>query len=81
MDLSILYFKGSQVEIFKTNLYFSVPEDCFILANSADLDEMPKYLRPLVKSVQQKINILISQPKRMLWVLKRTISMSTQNIC
>ena len=31
--------------------------------------------RPLVKSVYHKINFLISQPKHMLWVLKRTISM------
>ena len=29
----------------------------------------------LVKSALLKINILISQPKHMLWVLKRTISM------
>ena len=31
--------------------------------------------RPLVKSVYQHINFLISQPKHMLWVLKRTVSM------
>ena len=31
--------------------------------------------RPLVKSVYQNINFLISQPKHMLWVLKRTVSM------
>ena len=31
--------------------------------------------RPLVKWVYQKINFLISQPKHMLWVLKRTVSM------
>ena len=31
--------------------------------------------RPLVKSVHQKIHFLISQPKHMLWVLKRTVSM------
>ena len=30
---------------------------------------------PLVKSAYQKINFLISQPKLMLWELKRTISM------
>ena len=29
----------------------------------------------LVKSAYQKIYILISQPKHMLWVLKRTVSM------
>ena len=30
---------------------------------------------PLVKSGQLKINILNYQPKHMLWVLKRTVSM------
>ena len=44
------------------------------------------YLRPLVKSAYQKNNFLISHPKYMLWVLKRTLSnetvlLSTQNIC
>ena len=29
----------------------------------------------LVKSAYQKINFLISHPKHMLWVLKRTVSM------
>ena len=33
------------------------------------------FIRPLVKSAYQKINFLISQPKHMLWVLKRTVSM------
>ena len=31
--------------------------------------------RPLVKSAYPKNNFLISQPKHMLWVLKRTVSM------
>ena len=31
--------------------------------------------RTLVKSAYQKTNFLISQPKHMLWVLKRTVSM------
>ena len=30
--------------------------------------------RTLVKSVYRKTNFLISQPKHMLWVLKRTVS-------
>ena len=30
--------------------------------------------RPLMKSACQKIYLLISQPKHMLWVLKRTVS-------
>ena len=33
------------------------------------------FYRPLVKSMYQKINFLISQPKQMLWVLIRTVSM------
>ena len=32
-------------------------------------------IRTLVKSANQKNNILISHPKHMLWVLKRTVSM------
>ena len=32
-------------------------------------------LRPIVSSAYQKNNFLISQPKHMLWVLKRTVSM------
>ena len=41
----------------------------------------PPYLEPyyqdfsLIKSALQKNNFLISQPKHMLWVLKRTVSM------
>ena len=31
--------------------------------------------RPLVKSAYQKYNFLVSKPKHMLWVLKRTLSM------
>ena len=34
-----------------------------------------EFNRPLVKSVYQKNNFLISQPKHMFWVLKRNISM------
>ena len=38
-------------------------------------DAMRNLLRPPDKSVYLKIIFLISQPKRMLWVLKRTVSM------
>ena len=37
--------------------------------------------RPPYKSAYQKIIFLICQPKHMLWVLKRTFLLSTQNIC
>ena len=40
-----------------------------------DQDKSPHIYRPLVESAYQKINFLISQPKHMLWVLKRTVSM------
>ena len=41
--LPILYLKGSKVRI--TKLWcISVPEDCLISANSADLAEMPHYV-------------------------------------
>ena len=33
------------------------------------------YIRPSVKSAYQKNNVLISQTKHMLWVLKKTVSM------
>ena len=42
MGQSILCFKRSQVEISKLWCIY-VPKDCFILANSADPDEMPPY--------------------------------------
>ena len=46
MDLSILYFKGSQVEIFNTFLCLKM---ILILANRADLDEMPPYAVPVYR--------------------------------
>ena len=43
MDLSILYFKGHRSKFLKIE-HISVPEDCFyLMANSADPDEMPHY--------------------------------------
>ena len=33
------------------------------------------HTRPLAKSVYRRSNFLISGPKHMLWVLKRTVSM------
>ena len=33
------------------------------------------FIQALVKSAYQKNDFLISQPKHMLWVLKRTVSM------
>ena len=39
MDLSILFFRGHRSEF----QHISVPEDFFILANSANPDEMPHY--------------------------------------
>ena len=40
-----------------------------------NLGKIKGIFRPLVKSAYQKNNFLISQPKHMLWVLKRTVSM------
>ena len=42
MELSILFFKGSQVKN-SIKRHISVPNIVIILANSADLDEMPQY--------------------------------------
>ena len=50
-------------------------KSCFYLQSSRFSMPYIYATRPLVKSVYQKINFLISQPKHMLWVLKRTVSM------
>ena len=42
MDVSILYFQGSQVET--STKYTSVNENLSILANSAGTDEMPRFV-------------------------------------
>ena len=39
MGLSIMYLKGPQIVISQL-LSNSIPEDCFTLTNSVDLDEM-----------------------------------------
>ena len=46
--------------------------------NKKKMQKSSETMRPtqtLDKSVYRKINFLISQPKHMLWVLKRTVSM------
>ena len=45
-----------------------------ILIFQVEINFFP-YIRPPDKSVHWKIIFLISQPKHMLWVLKRTVSM------
>ena len=67
--------RGSDLEVKVMNLEIY----CLIV-------QIQMSIRPLVKSAYQKNNILPSQPKHMLWVLKRTVSMrrfflSTQKIC
>ena len=52
---------------------FSYPIQVTCLSHPHDL-LIPSTCRPLVKSVLQKNNFLISQPKHMLCVLKRTVS-------
>ena len=42
MELSILYFMGSQVKILNLNMFLS-RNTIFILANSADQAEMPHH--------------------------------------
>ena len=42
MELSIMYFKGLQVKI-SLKLYIFCHQDCFIVSNSADPDEMLPY--------------------------------------
>ena len=48
------------------------------IANREDSDQTASSFmgrRTFVKSAYQKINFLISQPKHMLWEIKRTVSM------
>ena len=48
------------------------------LASKAMFSGLERFVviyRPFVNSAYQNINFLISQPKPMLWVLKRTVSM------
>ena len=43
-----------------------------------------EYIRTLAKSAKRKFNFLFSQPKYMLWVLKKlneTVLLRTQNLC
>ena len=64
MELSLFYFKELQVKI-SIKSCISVPEDCFILANSADSDEMPPYaVFHLVFTVCQSTCLPISRMKR-----------------
>ena len=58
----------SSREVKKTAFYSGI-------AFFSSLDEISIIFRTLVKSAYQKINFLISQPKQMLWVLKRTVLM------
>ena len=51
------------------------------LLPNISLDLTIGYTYRYKQGVRIKINFLISQLNHMLWVLKRTVSMSTQNIC
>ena len=64
MCLSILYYKGSHVKIYKVNLFLS-PKIVFILANSADPDEMPHFAAFIwVITVCQSSCLPVSRMKR-----------------
>ena len=73
---SISYVKGFEVQTFKPG---SVNPKCYIydLSNATWRAGAQDYevMYPGPQSVVLKIIFLISQPKHMLWVLKRTVLM------
>ena len=58
---SIVYIEGSRVIIFKNNVFLSLEID-FVLANSADPDEMPHFI--WVFTVCQSTCLGVSAPQR-----------------
>ena len=60
--------KSSNIKISKTKPWIEL-KLCGTRKHWGNMD------RTLVKSAERKFNFLISQPKHMLWLLKRTISM------
>ena len=64
MDLSILYFNGSQFNIFNLNIIVLL-KIVYILANSADPDEMPHEQHFIwVFTVCQTTYLSVSRMKR-----------------
>ena len=76
---AVLYVPGNDER--KLQKIASLNVDCAVMdcedgvAINRKVIHVHSRYRALVKSAYQKINFLISQPKHMLWVLKRTISM------
>ena len=66
-DTRLDIFLKSVVHAFCCDNYTEIPLSLVGFNN--------QQFRTLVKSVYQKINFLISHPKHMFWVLKRTVSM------
>ena len=62
---------GRLVSLNEMTVFFPIMKNLERLKNKGSV----LILWPLVKSVLQKNIFLISQPKHMLWVLKRTVSM------
>ena len=83
--MTIILMKLSQhrfieLIIFITSIYHDATsrsdiKSCVKIKNAPVVHKLSYVIRPLVKSAEQKHNSLISQPKHMLWVLKRTVSM------
>ena len=74
-DLDVHYFhKGINLGSEEQGLMFKEMFWISACKGFAKISVIKSY-RPLDKSVYRKNNFLISQPKHMLWVLKRTVSM------
>ena len=82
MGLSIIYFKGSQIEIFKKyalqsiKIVFILAKIVFILANSAGPDEMPH-----VAVFHQGLRCLPKYSFRGFQYTKGLYLMTMHNIC
>ena len=64
------------LEVIKLEYSLKIKCNDWLLADTEN--ELKLYnleAKTLVKSAQRKFNFVISQPKHMLWVLKRTVSM------
>ena len=73
--LILIFYLVSVAEPFTlSHTWSETPKSGFLVPRPTSKIPNKAHTRPLVKSAYQKNNF-ISQPKHMLWVLKRTVSM------
>ena len=76
MTIAVYCSKTNKTKLQKTENHHGLkPFRILIATRMIQISAAHLKYRTLVKSAQQKNNFLISQPKHILWVLKRTISM------